>query len=150
MRRFLALALSFMPTSLHAQIDQTAVIATVFQFVDGFNKGNVANAIAACADQTVLIDDFPPHQWNGAGACARWAGDFDAYAKKTGMTDAVVTLGAARPRISGNVAYVVFPTSFAWKEKGKSMKEDGVTYTFVLQKGPKGWKITAASWADNR
>jgi len=150
MRRHLVFALGLMATSLHAQVDQTAVLATVYQFVDGFNKGNLTTALAACAEQAVLIDDFPPHQWSGAGACAKWASDFDAYMKKIGMTDPVVTLGPARPRISGNLAYVVIPTSFAWKDKGKPMKETGVAYTFVLQKGSAGWKVTAASWADNR
>jgi len=150
MRRVPALALVFLAGSLHAQQDQTAVLATIYQFVDGFNKGNVPTALAACADQAVLIDDFPPHQWSGSGACARWASDFDAYAKKIGMTDPIVTLGPSHPRISGNLAYVVIPTSFAWKDKGKPMKEEGVAYTFVLQKGSAGWKITAASWAENR
>lgn len=150
MRRYLAFLVGLIATSLHAQQDQTAVLATIYQFVDGFNKGNSKAALAACADQAVLIDDFPPHQWSGPGACAKWASDFEAYSKKIGMTDPVVTLGPSRPRISGNLAYVVIPTSFAWKDKGKPAKEDGVRYTFVLQKGAAGWKITAASWAENR
>ena len=75
MRRVPALALVFLASSLHAQQDQTAVLATIYQFVDGFNKGNVPTALAACADQAVLIDDFPPHQWSGSGACAKWASE---------------------------------------------------------------------------
>ena len=66
---------------------ETAVMATVNQFVNGFNKGDTKTAAAACADQTSIIDEFPPHEWHGAGACAKWMADFDAWAKKNAITD---------------------------------------------------------------
>lgn len=71
---------------------KTAVLATVHQFVDGFNKGDTKAAVAACADQTSIIDEFPPHEWHGAGACAKWISDYDANAKKDGITGGIVTL----------------------------------------------------------
>src|ERR1700681_3828716 len=71
---------------------QTAVIAAVHQFVDGFNKGDMKIMAASCAEQTSILDEFPPHEWHGAGACAKWVSDFDADAKKNGITDGVVTL----------------------------------------------------------
>src|SRR5580704_13108528 len=71
---------------------KTAVMATVHQFVDGFNKGDTKTAAAACADQTSIIDEFPPHEWHGAGACAKWMSDYDANAKKDGITGGMVTL----------------------------------------------------------
>ena len=40
------------------------------QFIDGFNKGDVKSALAACADQVSIIDEFAPYEWHGAGACA--------------------------------------------------------------------------------
>ena len=48
---------------------------------------------ATCADQAFIIDEFPPHEWHGAGACAKWMDDYDADAKKNGITDGIVTLG---------------------------------------------------------
>jgi hypothetical protein len=38
----------------------------IHQWVDGINKGDMKAATAACADQTSIIADFPPHEWHGA------------------------------------------------------------------------------------
>jgi len=73
---------------------QTAVFAAVHQFVDGFNKGDMKVMAASCAEQASILDEFPPHEWHGAGACAKWAADYDADAKKNGITDGVVTISA--------------------------------------------------------
>jgi hypothetical protein len=59
---------------------QNAVLAAVHQFIGGFNKGD-ANAIrAACAEETSILDDFPPHEWHGTGACSKWFSDFQSMA----------------------------------------------------------------------
>lgn len=128
--------------------NQADVMKPVHQFVDGFNKGDAKTALAACADQTYIIDEFPPYEWHGAGACSTWANDYEADAKKNGITDGVVTLG--KPKhvdITGDRAYVVVPASYTWKQNGKPMKETGSTFTLVLQQGAAGWRITAWSWA---
>ena len=128
--------------------EATDVMATVHQFVDGFNKGDIKSALAACADQTAIIDDFAPHEWHGAGACAAWANDFDAVAKKNGITDGVVTL--KKPRhvdITADRAYVVIPANYTFKQKGKSVSESGSIITLTLQKSEAGWRITGWSWA---
>jgi ketosteroid isomerase-like protein len=131
-----------------ATSEKSAVMATVHQFVDGFNKGDVKTAIAACADQTSIIDEFPPHEWHGAGACANWANDFDADAKKNGITDEVVTLGEPRHvDITGDRAYAVVNADYTFKQKGKPMKETASVMTFALQKSPAGWRIAAWAWS---
>ena len=135
-------------TGLAAGSEQTEVMAPVRQFVDGFNKSDAKSAVAACADQAMIIDDFPPHLWQGAGACASWASAYEADAKKNGIVDGVVTLGKPRQvDITGDVAYVVVPASFSYKQNGKLVKEAGATFTLVLQKGMAGWRITAWAWA---
>jgi hypothetical protein len=127
---------------------QTAVLAPINQFVDGFNKGDTKMAVAACADETSILDEFPPHEWHGAGACARWLSDFDADAKKNGITDGVVTLGkASHVDISSDYAYVVIPANYTFKQKGKTVSEVGSIITLSLQKGPTGWRITGWAWA---
>ena len=125
------------------------VMATVRQFVNGFNKGDAKMARAACIDQTVIIDDFPPHAWRGAGATSKWLHDYDGYAKKNGITNGFVTLG--KPRhvdVTGGDAYVVVPTTFTLKKKGEVVRETGLM-TLVLHKGMSGWRISAWSWADD-
>ena len=139
-----AVILAAAPNALAQQKD---VMAPVHQFVDGFNKGDTKSALAACADQTSIIDELPPHEWHGAGACGTWADDYDANAKKDGITDGVVTLG--KPRhvdVTGDRAYVVVPASYKFKQKGKPVAEIGSMLTVALQKGPAGWRMTAWTW----
>jgi hypothetical protein len=129
--------------------DGKDVMATVNRFVDGFNKGD-AGASAACADETSILDEFPPHEWHGPGACAKWMSDYDADAKKNGITDGVVTLGTPKHLdIASDRAYVVIPSTYAFKMKGKPVKETGAAFTFALRKGEAGWRITGWSWAKN-
>jgi len=127
--------------------DKTAVMVPIRQFVDAFNKGEVKKALAACADQTDIIDEFPPHVWHGAGACGQWANDYDADAKKNAVTDGLVTLHAPKHiDITADRAYVVVPADYTFKKDGKSVREIGSLLTVVLQKGPSGWRMTAWSW----
>ena len=141
------LAAVIMAAAPNALAQQKDVMAPVHQFVDGFNKGDTKSALAACADQTSIIDEFPPHEWHGAGACAKWADDYDANAKKDGITDGMVILG--KPRhvdVTGDLAYVVVPANYRFKQKGKPVSEIGSMLTVALQKGPAGWRMTAWTW----
>jgi len=142
------LALAALAAAQPAAAQQKDVMIPVHQFVDGFNKGDVKTMVAACADQTSIIDEFPPHEWHGAGACAQWASDFDADAKKNGIADGVVTLGTARHvDVTGDRAYLVIPANYKYKQKGKALEEVGSTITLALQKGAAGWRVTGWSWA---
>jgi ketosteroid isomerase-like protein len=131
-----------------AASDQTDVMATMKQFIDGFNKGDVKTALAACASPASVIDEIPPYAWQGATACQDWANDFDAWAKKDGITDGFVTLGKAKHvYVTGEHAYVVAPASFKYKQKGKPVAQNGSTMTAALQKHAEGWRITAWTWS---
>ena len=106
--------------------DQKAAMGVVHQFVDSFNKGDTKAAAATCADQTSIIDEFPPHEWHGAGACATWMADYDAFGKKNGLTDGNVKLGTAKHvDVTADRAYVVVPADYTYKEKGKPVSEKG-------------------------
>jgi hypothetical protein len=150
-RLLIALSLAAFATLSTAQTlgsAQTAVLAPVHQFVDGFNKGDTKMLLAACADQTSILDEFPPHEWHGPGACAKWISDFDADAKKNGITDGVVTLSnPSHVDITSDRAYVVIPANYTFKQKGKPVSEVGSIITLTLQKNPTGWRITGWSWA---
>lgn len=127
--------------------EKAAVAATLHQFVDAFNKGDTKAAAAACAEETSIIDEFPPHEWHGADACLKWMNDYDADAKKNSITDGVVTLGSPRHvDVTADRAYVVVPADYTYKQKGKVVKEIGSALTVALQKGPAGWRIIGWSW----
>jgi len=94
---FLAFVLAI-PVLLFQQAlasEKTAVMAPIRQFFDGFNKGDLKAAVAACADEASVIDDFPPHEWQGLG-CDKWADAFQALAKKEGITDAKISSGTPK------------------------------------------------------
>ena len=144
----IGLAVVVLAAGPKASPEEAAVMAPVNQFVDAFNKGDVKTVAAMCADQTSIIDEFPPHEWHGAGACLTWMNDYDADAKKNGITDGFVTLG--KPRhvdVTGDRAYVVIPANYVFKRKGVTVRESGSILTLALQKVAVGWRVTAWSWA---
>jgi ketosteroid isomerase-like protein len=143
----IALAVVWMAVPAAAS-DKSDITATVHQFMDGINKGDRQTALAACAAPASIIDEFPPHEWQGATACADWANDFESYNKKSGVTDAVATLG--KPKhvdITGDRAYVVVPANYTYKQNGKRVTESGSILTVALQKSAAGWRMTGWAWA---
>jgi ketosteroid isomerase-like protein len=144
----IALAITFLVAAPAAASDRKDVLAVVRQWVDGINKGDARMMVATCADETSIIDDFPPHEWHGAGACAKWKSDFDAYLKKSKVTD--MAGAALRPRhvdVTVDRAYVVIPMNLTFKQDGKDIKESGSLLTLALLKGASGWRITGWAWA---
>ncbi len=128
-----------------AAADNAAVMAPVNQFVDGFNKGDAKTALAACAMPASIVDEFGQHQWQ---SCADWARAYAADDARQGITGGIVRLGKPwRVDVTGNVAYVVVPTSYSYQQHGKPVQETGSVWTLVLKKGASGWRITAWAWA---
>jgi len=63
-----ALVVGLLVAAPVAADERADVMAPVNQFINGFNKGDIKTALAACAEQTSIIDEFPPYEWHGAGA----------------------------------------------------------------------------------
>jgi hypothetical protein len=146
----IALAAGILAAGTAAASDEADVMASVHRFVDAFNKGDTKTATAACANHAFIIDEFPPYQWQGAGACSTWMNDYDADAKKNGITDGIVTLDSPRHvDVTADRAYVVVPANYAFNEKGKPVKEVGSLLTIALQKAEAAWRITGWSWSKN-
>jgi ketosteroid isomerase-like protein len=124
------------------------VMAPIQKFLDSFNKGDIAGAAAthsATADLTI-VDEVPPHLWNGPQAVQAWSADLDADAKKNGITEPSATIGSpTRVESDGQKAYVVVPAVYSFKQNGKAMSEKA-QMTFVLKKGASGWLIHAWTW----
>ena len=122
--------------------------APIRQFIDGFNKGDTTSAYAAYASGDIaIVDEFAPHRWLGPNAAHRWAAAYDKHAAATGVTDGHVSYSEpTRIEIEGNVAYVVMPTVYTYKEHGKPLVEEG-QITVTLRSGAGGWKISGWTWA---
>jgi len=141
---------SLAPAQTGGAPESAAVMAVVNGFVDAFNKGDTRAAASVCAAQTSIIDEFPPHEWHGAGACAKWMNDYDFDAKKNGITGGLVTLGKARHvDVANGLAYVVVPTDYVYQMHGKPVKESGSTLTVALRKQAGSWRIAGWSWSKN-
>ncbi len=141
-----AAAILMAGTSFAAEKDD--VLAVVKKCSDAFNKGDTKAAFAVATDEMSIIDEFPPYEWHGPGAFAKWFADYDANAKKEGITDGAVALGKAKHvDVAGDRAYAVLNATYTWKLKGKPQKETNATWTFTLLKTKDGWRINGWSWS---
>src|SRR4051794_13567397 len=94
MHRFLmTLAISALPVQTTVAGGETDVVSIVHQWAQGFNKGDEKSIAESCAEHASLVDDFPPHEWSGTGACTRWLADFQIFARQAAITDAVIAVG---------------------------------------------------------
>jgi len=143
----LVLALPMLLIQQALAAEKTAAMAPIRQFFDGFNKGDLKMAVAACADEASVIDDFPPHEWQGM-CCEKWADAFQALAKKEGITDAKISSGTPKHvDVNDERAYVVIPVTLVVHRGGKQKKLPSI-FTAALHKETSGWRITAWAWAD--
>ena len=138
------------PTAIAAVSGPAQALATVQRFDDTFNKGDGKAMAAMCAPGAVIIDDFAPHVWKGASACADWWTAIGAFDTKSGVTDGIVTLRKPwHVDVTGNRAYVVAPTTYTYKQNGKPVVESGSVWTLVLDKAGGAWRVAGWSWAQH-
>ena len=125
--------------------DEINVMRPVREFVDSFNRGDVKTA---CADQSVIIDEFPPYLWQGATACADWSNDFNVYREKNGIVDPKITLGLGQHvDVMGDRAYVVVQAHITFKQNGKRVSERDPILTVTLQNIADTWRIAGWAWS---
>ncbi len=123
-------------------------IAPIQKFIDSFNKGDTAAAAAthAASADLAILDEVPPYLWQGPQAFQAWSADLDSDARKRGITDQAVTIGApTREETSGDHAYVVVPAVYTFKERGVVMREPA-QFVFALKRGAGGWLIHGWAW----
>jgi ketosteroid isomerase-like protein len=122
-----------------------AVEAPIRTFLDSFNKGDVAAAAATHVSGGVtIVDEVAPYRWS---SFQDWLGALDKESKDGGLTDQSVTATGpiVRELVSGDSAYVILPVRYAFKARGKPMREDA-QMTFVLSREAGGWKIAGWTW----
>ena len=131
-----------------AASDNTDVIAVVHRWTDAFSRRSFNTDIAPCAEDAVVIDDLPPHVWQGPGSCSKWFKAFEAWASKAGVTNAVITLGDIRHLdFAGGFAYLVAPVTLSYTKAGNPVNFLGMI-TMTLRKRESGWRISGVAWAD--
>ena len=139
------IALAALACASPAQAD-IRVDTTIRQFGDAFNKGDVKAAKALHVAKPVIIDEVGPHLWTGPKAFAGWLADLAKSDAAEGKTDGQVALSApTREVVSGDRAYVIVPSTYSFKQKGRTLRETA-QMTFVLTKVSSDWKIAAWTW----
>ena len=124
-------------------------MVAVHQFIEAFNNNDVELSQAACAEETSIIDDFPPHEWIGRGATTRWYLDMAGMAAEYGMSDWSVLLDEPRyVTVSDRHAYVVVPLAARWLQDGEPAERTG-SLTAALSEGTEGWRISSFAWTWN-
>jgi ketosteroid isomerase-like protein len=142
----IATALAILATGQAVASAKTDVVATIQQWLDAFNGGELVPA--SCSSVESLVDDIPPHEWHGSGACAAWAKDYAAWATAHAVTGGSVKLGKVHHiQVDGQTAYVVVSTSFSGTMKEKPFNMKGLV-TVALKKAESGWMITGWAWAE--
>lgn len=127
--------------------DRGDVLAVVHKWVDAFNKGDSASALALCADEASIIDDMSPYAWHGAGACKAWYNDLTADLRKNGAVFDHTTVDKVRNvMITGDHAFAVVAATFIVKVKDAPQGEKGI-WTFAMKKSDGGWRIAGWTWA---
>ena len=136
----------FAPAALAAAPSDVTV--PIRQFIEGFNNGDLKSAYASLATGDItIVDEFAPHLWTGSQAAQQWVADYDTHAKATGVSDGMVQYGApTRNEIQDDLAYVIVPTVYLYKEHGQHMAEEG-QLTFVLHAEAGAWKIRSWIWS---
>jgi ketosteroid isomerase-like protein len=129
--------------------DKANVMGVVQKWADSFNSSDVEAGRAVCAPDAVVLDDFPPHVWQGSDA--RGGQGFKGYsamAVKASITDGKIVVGVpSHLDIELNDAYLVAPVVLTFNKCRKPVKDDGVV-TMALHKGDAGWRITGWAWPD--
>ena len=123
-------------------------MATVRQYIDGFNKGDPKAMAAAFAVQGSILDGMAPHVWQGPTAARDWYRDVLVEGERHGASDYVVNLGEPlHNNVTGDSAYVVVPATMMFEARGKKVTQSGAVFTVALRRLAEGWRIAAWAWA---
>ena len=95
--------------------------------VAAFNKGDVALAKTTHVASPMILDEpTAPYAWGGPTAFDDWIAALGKSEAASGKTDGQVAIGAVtRESVMGDHAYVIFPSTYTFKQKGKTMRETG-------------------------
>ncbi len=133
-------------SAAYAAGEDDAVEATIRQFGEAFNKGDVNAAKALHVAAPTIIDEVRPNYWSGPRAFDSWLADLTRSEAAEGKTEGQVAISApAREVLSRTRAYVIAPATYTFKQKGKTLREYA-QITFVMIKGASGWKILSWTW----
>ena len=102
---------------------------------------------AFASEDLVIVENFAPFVFEGAGAFERWRDGFRRHAEGGGLSELRHSFGPAQDiSLDGDTAYFVLPTTWTGKAHGHPFSEDG-GWAFVLVRDQDRWRIRGYAWA---
>lgn len=148
MRTFLTFVSAMaLVVSTTARAADAVVEAPIRTMIAAFNKGDVPLAKSTHVAAPMIMDEpTAPFAWSGGTAFDDWLAALGKSEAESGKTGGKVALGRViRETVIGGHAYVIFPSTYTFQQKGRTMRETG-TMTFALVKQGADWKIQAWTW----
>jgi hypothetical protein len=146
--RMALLALTFMASgrALCADRPDGAMMDPITRLAEFMASPNAPHVPAVFAARgVVILENFPPYLFTGPNAAKRWESEFRAHVQGE-LANLVVRFGEPHDFSRyGDRIYVVLPTTWSGRYRGKNFEESGA-WSFVLEKEPAGWRIVAYAW----
>ena len=123
-------------------------MGAVHTYIDAFNRGDKKAMAEAFANSVAILDELPPHKWQGPNAGEEWYKEPVVSDKREGVGNHFVILGYPwHVSTTGDSAYVVVPATMTFTVNGKKVKQTGAVITAALRNRSGRWLITAWEWA---
>jgi hypothetical protein len=87
---------AIMTSTTRAESETSEAFATVRQYIDAFNKGDVKGMSSLFAPSGAILDGMAPHLWQGPTAAQDWYRDVLTEGEHLGAGGYFVTLGEPR------------------------------------------------------
>jgi hypothetical protein len=125
-----------------------AIVTTIRGVVAATNANDPARVNSYFAIDSVVVDDFPPYLWNGAGAGGNWWRALKAVLIATHTSPPRVTMQPITIwKQSAKGAYVVVPLTITFARGGTTVRQTGLWALTLQPLGGGAWVISSASWA---
>jgi hypothetical protein len=124
-----------------------AALVPLDTLVTGINADDTGVMASAYSAEPTIVDEFPPFQWQGAGAVKKWSKDLRDLVAAAGITQ--IKLVRRPPTYfhrDGHLAYLCVPMTFSYVLKGSPVSERGAFVLSMVEIEGTGWKISASAW----
>lgn len=126
-----------------------ALLAPIEKIARFIETGDKAFLSAFASEGVVIIENFPPHLFQGADAVERWSQNIIAWHEPPSdlvLKHSFGTVQDLRVDEEAGLAFLSIVTHWVIEEGDESFEEDG-GWAFVLVKEDDAWKVRSYGWA---
>jgi hypothetical protein len=124
-----------------------ALLAPIEKVARFIETGDESLLSAFAEKGVVIIENFPPHLFEGDDAVKRWSQKILSWHKPPSDLVLKHSFGTVQDlRVSDGVAFLSLATHWVISENGDSFEEDG-GWAFVLVQEDGEWRVRSYGWA---